>query len=346
MREALRVEIVSGRWVKQLPSERHLSQEFQVGRPTLHLALRSLELEGMLRSRPGKPWIIVTHPSASGRPSPKRRAMVVVVRNARVKPDLTSFLPLIDLLRQKLHRIGLDLAVVDALVRGTKELDKTLREVDAKHRPSFYFLFSVPADVHHWFQKGDVPTLIFGLRAPGVTLPAVTVDSDATIRHAIEQLHRHGHRHIGLLMPTVAGEGDACLRKAFFDCCARFRAQASLQMAVARPDAVKAAIRRFFVRPPFPTALITTDLELVIGAYSTLAEMGLSIPRKVSVISMWHWPILDFLSPLPTCYQIPWNRMATHSLRLINDHLRLGVWPGTFHNLLPTLREGSSVATI
>src|SRR5262249_53555082 len=119
-----------------------------------------------------------------------------------------------------------------------------------------------------------------------------------------------------------------------------------IQTAVARPDAVKAAIRRFFVSAPFPTAIIPTDLELVVALYSTLAEMGISIPRKVSVIATGHWPILDYLSPLLTCYDLPMDRMATHALRIINDYMRLGVWPKSFHNLLPTLREGLSVATI
>lgn len=348
VREALRKEILDGRWEKRLPSERHLSKKFEVGRPTLHLALCSLARDGIVRGAAGKPWEVVGR-GPSSRRAPKRRAEVVFLRNARVKPDLTSVLPFIDTLRQKLHRIGFDLSVVDALMHGTKRLDETLADIDAEHRPSFYLPFSVPPAVHRWFQKQDVPTLIFGSRTSDVRLPAIEFDPVSTMRHAVEYLFRHGHRRIGLLLPTLSGVGDVRSQQTFREGCARHVSegmQGVVQFTQSRPAAVKAAVRRFFDRLPTPTAIIGTDLELVIGAYATLGEMGMSIPRKVSVLSTVHSPIIDYLVPMPTCYRLPWDKSATLCLRIIRDYLRLGVWPDRFHNLLPTLREGESVATV
>ena len=348
VREALRKEILAGRWERRLPSERHLSREFEVGRPTLHLALRSLAREGIVRGAAGKPWEVVGHRPLAP-PAPKRRAEAVFLRNARVKPDLTSVLPFIDTLRQKLHRIGFDLLVVDALMHGTKRLEQTLSDIDAEHRPSFYLPFSVPPAVHRWYQKQGVPTLIFGSRTPDVRLPAIEFDPVSTMRHAVEYLFRHGHRRIGLLLPTLSGVGDLRSQQTFRESCARHAAegmQGTVQFTQSRPAAVKAAVRKFFERLPAPTAIIGMDLELVIGAYATLGEMGLSIPRKVSVLSTVHSPIIDYLVPMPTCYRLPWDKSATLCLRIINDYLRLGVWPDRFHNLLPTLREGESVSRV
>ena len=122
--------------------------------------------------------------------------------------------------------------------------------------------------------------------------------------------------------------------------------QGIIETTVARPAAVKTAVRRFFTRSRLPTAIIAPDLELMIGLYATLGELGLVIPRKVSVLSTGSWPIQDYLTPLPTCYKLPWDKAATHAIRVISDYLRLGVWPNTFYNLLPTLRAGDSVATL
>ena len=348
LREALRAEIRSRRWVGVLPSERHLSREFQVGRPTLHLALRSLQREGIVRGRPGKPWEIVEQAAPAFR-APKRRAEVVFLRNAQIKPDLTSILPFIDTLRQKLHRLGFDLSVVDALMHGAKRLDKTLSEIDAEHRPSFYMVFSVPVEVHRWFQGRDVPTLIFGWRSPEIRLPALDFDTVTTMRHAVEYLVRHGHRRIVLLMNPPRATGDDKIIDAFESTCEQHAfvgVTGTIQTSLARPSEVKAAVRRCFSRTPYPTAIIAPDLEFVISLYATLGELGMAIPRKVSVLATWHWPILDYLAPVPTCYEEPWDKLANHAMRIISDYLRLGVWPNDFRKLLPSLREGESVASL
>jgi DNA-binding LacI/PurR family transcriptional regulator len=280
---------------------------------------------------------------------PKRRAEVVLLRNARVKPDLTSLFPLMDALRQKLHRIGFDLVIADAMMQGAKRLDTTLSEIEAEHRPSFYLLYSVPTDVHRWFQKTNVPTLILGSRMPDVRLPAVDLDPVATVAHAVDHLFRRGHRRIGLLLTSASGVGDLRIEQQFYTDCKRHAADGMrgvMETAHARPAAVKAAIRRFFGRAQPPTAIIAADLELVIGTYAVLSEMGLAIPRQVSVLSAGYWPILDYLSPLPSCYKASWDRLSNHTIRVIGNYLRLGVWPNTFYKLLPTLREGQSVRTL
>ena len=348
LREALRAEIQSGRWKEHLPSERHLSREFQVGRPTLHLALCSLSQEGIVKGRPGKSWVVAKQRGSSPI-VPARRAKAVFLRNAKVKPDVTSLLPLIDSLRQKLHLIGFDLSVVDALMHGTKRLDKTLSDIDVEHRPSFYLLFSVPPDVHRWFQRKELPSMIFGWTAPDVRLPALDFDTVTTMRHAVEHLVRRGHRRIGLLTHPPMTVGDFKIIGAFENTC-REHAPAGvsgiIEKSVARPAEVKSAVRRFFSREPFPTAIIATDMEFVISLYATLGELGMAIPRKVSVLATWYWPILDYLAPVPTCYVEPWDKLTNYAMRIINDYLRLGVWPTTFRKFLPALREGDSVARV
>lgn len=347
VRDALRAEIQKGQWQKHLPSERYLSQEFQVGRPTLHEALCSLQREGLVEGRPKKPWLLISR-SVPAPHRGKRWEGVVLLRNARAKPDLTSVLPLIDSVRHKLHHLGLDLVVVDAFTHGAKRLDKTLSEIDADYRPSFYFLLSVPADVHRWFQKHDLPTLILGCRTPDVRLPAIDSDPGPTVRHAMEYLFRRGHRRIALLL-SVGGVGDTRITRNFEKCCRQHNVDGfhgTLRTIAAHPATVQSAVRKFFERTPFPTAIIANDLEVMVALYATLGELGLSIPRKVSVISTGYWPLLDYLSPMPTNYLVPWDRMATLAVRIVGNYQRLGVWPNKFYDLLPTLREGRSVARI
>lgn len=52
--EFLRDELRSGKWREHLPSERFLSDQLKISRPTLRLALARLRREGLIRVTPGK----------------------------------------------------------------------------------------------------------------------------------------------------------------------------------------------------------------------------------------------------------------------------------------------------
>ncbi|MBI4025427.1 MAG: GntR family transcriptional regulator [Verrucomicrobia bacterium] len=357
VREAIRAEIQSGRWDGDLPPERRIAQEFQVSRPTLHMALRALQKEGLLRTQPRQPWRVArsvcragTGRRFHGSSKRDRRPDVVMLRYGRVKPNLTNVMFLTDPLQRKLHALGYGLRIVDPFAHGTKGVEKTLFQWDAEHRPAYYLLASVPPVIHRWFEARKIPTMIFGSRDHNVRMPALDLDTEATVRHAVEHLLRRGHRQIALLnLPSAGVVGARITNETFLRICAheaRRGARGFIQSCAARPAAVEAAIRRMFARAHPPTAvLVTGDFELVISLYTMLPALGLRIPRDVSVLVLGHSPLLDFLRPFPACYKFSWEQWASRIARIIRNHARLGLWPTKFWKVIPTLREGDSVAT-
>ncbi len=105
-------------------------------------------------------------------------------------------------------------------------------------------------------------------------------------------------------------------------------------------------MRRLFARAQPPTGVLVTDLDVAIGLYTTLALLGLRIPRDVSAVACGYWPLLDCLRPQPTCYKVSYETLASRLARIIHDYLSLRVRPNRYWKLLPALREGRSVATI
>ena len=95
-----------------------------------------------------------------------------------------------------------------------------------------------------------------------------------------------------------------------------------------------------------PTAVVVTDLELALGLYTTLGQLGYSIPRDISLIVTGQSPTLDFARPFPTCYEFSWDVLAQRITKLVESHCRLGSWPHQHWKILPKLREGASVATL
>lgn len=348
VRDAIRSDIQRGRWAGRLPSERHLAREFQISRPTVHTALCALKAEGYVRAQSGEGWYVVRERTKRARPI-DRQAEVALVRYVKIWPDMTSLLPLTDSLRQKLHRLGYGLLLADASARGSKRLDQTLAQIDAEYRPSFYLLSSVPPEVHRWFEGRETPAIVLGSRLPDVRLPAIEFDPETTFRHAVQYLLRRGHRRIVLLNVPLQLAGTARVNKSFRKACAEWRdgkVEGSILSTVARPRSIETVLVHVLRQAKPPTAVIASHLDFVLGTYSVAGELGLHIPRDISVLSTCYWPVLDCLRPVPTCYKFSWENMASRVVRLISNYLRLGVWPTTFWNLQPTLREGDSVATL
>ena len=349
VREALRREIARGRWHPYLPSERHLSEHLQVSRPTVHLALAALAREGIIQASADSRWRIAESIRKS-QPASRRRAAVVLLRSGtKTGPDLTSLLQFVDLLRAQLHRLGYDLHVVDPFGQGASRLDASLSQLDAEYRPSFYILHSIPPVVHRRFEGQEVPAIIVGSHEPDSGLPSIDINPDLLMRHAVHYLAGRGHRRIALLN-LLSGSFGVSRRKEIFLGSCRERGRDGVSGLVitspSRPDAVEAAVRRMFRHRRPPTAVVVTQLEYLIGLYTTLGQLGLRIPQDVSVLSEYYLPVMAFLRPVPTAYDWPAQSFVTRIIRLMRDYLRLTIWPRASWNIIPELKEGRSVATI
>ncbi|NUQ65561.1 MAG: substrate-binding domain-containing protein [Pirellulales bacterium] len=346
-KEVLRADIAIGRWKTELPSERHLSREFQLSRPTLRIALHALQSEGIVQLQKGRPARVLATAGTDRRKL--RTKQVIILVNTRIQPDLTSLATIFGPLQAHLHRHGYGIQVADPAPQGLRHLNTSMTRIDAEHRPAHYLLFSVPAEVQRWVADNGVPSLVVGSRAADVDLPAIEVDQEAIMRHAVEHLVRRGHRRICLITLPPFAVGVAAGIQAFQQACAKLEGKGVKGRAMAsaaRPAVLESALRRFLTSTHKPTAIIVTDLEVAIGLYSTLAEMRLRIPGDVSVVSTGYWPLLDFLCPMPTCYYYPWESIANRIVRILNRHWRLNQWSHEFLKLLPDLRSGGSVRSV
>jgi len=348
LREHLLQEIQRNRWLDTLPSERLLSRELRVSRPTLREALRSLAAEGIVEPRRRHPYRIVQG-AVAGRSRRQRSPEVLFLYNSRARPNLAYFAPFVAELQQRLHPLGFGVHMINVMQGGAKGINRALARIDQEFYPAYYLLVSVPSCVHAWFALQQVPSIILGSCDAAIRLPSVEVDQEATVQHAISYLVRRRHRRISLLQVPVSSVGDSLAAEAFQRACLSFKPHGvvgSIHTAVPRPALVERSVRQLLSTPQRPTAVVVTDLELALGLYTTLGELGLGIPRDVSVIITCQSPSFDFVRPFPTCYQFSMDTLADRITKLIEQHCRLGTWPRARWKMLPKLREGASVATL
>ena len=342
VRQMLLNDIRRRRWTTDMPSERHLGKELRVSRPTLRLALHLLADEGVIKLQRRRPCRIVKTAIVNTCPT-KRRSEIILLYNIRTKPDLTSIATLVVQLQQKCHPFGYGLRMLDYMQSGKKGIAASLLHIDAEYRPSMYLLMSVPAAVHAWFARRKIPCVILGSHEPGIELATIEQDQVALVRHAVTHLFRNGHRRIGFLQAPMSSVGALQGLEAFYTACSKLAdrgVKGTALTSAGRPEAVTSAVRRMFTGVNPPTAVIFADLELGIGLYTTLASLRLHIPRQVSVLSLSHWPLLDFLNPQPTCYSAPWEKISSHIMQFVESLARFGTWSRKTRVIFSELRPG------
>ena len=79
------------------------------------------------------------------------------------------------------------------------------------------------------------------------------------------------------------------------------------------------AARQLMVLQERPTAIFAVNDNTAIGALSALTEMGLSVPKDVSVVGYNDIPIVSHLPTPPTTVRIPFDQIATRALELVTE---------------------------
>jgi len=140
-------------------------------------------------------------------------------------------------------------------------------------------------------ERSSKPIVIIG-DAARTTLPVVTIDHAAGITHAMQHLHRLGHRCVWWC--GTDGDNDvehmrcsafraAARRMGIATECLRVRIPAG-QLIADVIAAAQAAVAARCARPVRATAVVCYNEAIALGVYAGLRDSGRAVPRHMSVI--------------------------------------------------------------
>ena len=113
--EILRQAILTGKWVDRLPGERKLSQQMQIGRDTLRLAIKQLQRERLIgHGEPGKPRKILIKANKDRSRSTTTTGIIGFLTPHPLERLTVTALLEIDKLRQYLHGSGFQLEIANS----------------------------------------------------------------------------------------------------------------------------------------------------------------------------------------------------------------------------------------
>ena len=172
----------------------------------------------------------------------------------------------------------------------------------------------------------SMPTVLLNCLDPEGSVSSVAPDEAQAGRRAAEVLLRRGHQRIGLLGGDPASL-QTRLRVAGVQQAVSTAGGAPPQPCVAGrdvDDGVRAA-RALLTGPEPPTALICTHERLAVGAALVAAEVRLSVPDQLSLVSLEDGERLaSRLDPPVTTVHRPDGAMAEQAVSLLLDQLAGG----------------------
>lgn len=340
----LEAAIAAGQWREWLPAERALAASLQVSRSTLRRALAQLKREGTIRAEHGSGNRIVR---AGARPRDRLRshdvALLAPEPLERLRPTQTLW---IDELRAMLSERGCRLHVIHGRHYFRRRPGAALEKLVRQHPHGCWILMLASAPCQQWFAGRGLPCIIAGSLHDGVDLPFCDLDHRTACRHAAGVLLGLGHRRLVFFAQQSPLAGDIESEGGFLEGVRRAR-HTDAVATVCRHDATAAGIRqalkRLMAPPDRPTALLVPNALHCLAVVSGLAQLGLQVPKEVSVISRDEDPFLSFVMPEPSRYVASPRAYARNLVLPVVELLGGGSVSKRAVSLMPRFVRGASI---
>ena len=190
------------------------------------------------------------------------------------------------------------------------------------------------------------PVVLLNCIDPGGRLTSVTSDEQGAGAEAARLLLAQGHRDIGLLTGPLTsfqtGLRASGVQQAL---AAAGQRLARVQTTDVRIDAGCASATALLTAEQPPTALVCTNERLTVGALLAAAQLGLSVPHDVSVVSLDdREQLASELSPAVVRVERPDDLMAAHAAGLLLERVGSDHVPDPQHySFVCPVSDGDSV---
>jgi LacI family transcriptional regulator len=212
--------------------------------------------------------------------------------------------------------------------------------------------------------------VLFDRPSSAVGADAVTVDDVAAMREAVTYLLSHGHRRIGILTELrIEREADwaTLLRPGLDRLRGEINASAARLLGYLRAhrdagvevdpslvgrtggydvEGAAEATRRLLASPARPTALVTTDNMMTLGAYQAVRELDIEMPRDLSFVGFDNLDWTTLVRPALTVIEQPVHEIGARAARKLIDRLNGDEGPPELIELPTSFLVRESVAAV
>ncbi|PSM42201.1 LacI family transcriptional regulator [Streptomyces dioscori] len=186
-----------------------------------------------------------------------------------------------------------------------------------------------PRDLIGYLGRHGVPTvfldrLVDDVPAPGFTFDQVSAENTEPVTHLVTHLAELGHRRIGLVA-GLAGLSTTSERITGYRlglACAGLAYEERLVIpGNSEAEGAERATESLLSLPAPPTALITANNAMTIGALRAVRARGVSVPGDLALCCFDDFSWADLFSPRLTAISQPSKEIGAQAVRLLLERL-------------------------
>ncbi len=339
--------IQDGEWDTTLPTEAQLKERMQVGRNTVRAALAVLTKEGLISDgQPGLRRKILKRGKKRGLQS--KTKVVAFLAPSALERARSQVIFTVDGLRDHLAEMGYRLEVHTSKAFQLDHPARTLESLIHKTNADLWVLHQSTRTMQEWFSRKEIPCLIHGSTHEGIQLPCVDLDYAAITRHAVGQLISNGHTHLAIMLPNQRLYGDEQGESAFLEALQidhnPSRKGAIIRISSNDPAAVCREFKRTMQQADAPTGLILWRVHYASTIMTYAQQLGLQIPKNLSIICTDDSPSAEWMVPSLARYQVQSTKIIGKVFQAIHEMLTVGPISHSRTIILPDWHPGDSVA--
>jgi LacI family transcriptional regulator len=228
---------------------------------------------------------------------------------------------------QEAERAGFDLVLFSSSLNAQRE-EHTLRALSRRQVDGLILSLTFPSHI------AEALKLLARRRSPVVTLGSAFPNIDAVLvrpgyrenaRQMMAHLYQLGHRQIGFIYGLVNPEIDGGRLAAYREALHEFGLPADetlIDRCGATLDDGYQAAHRLLQRAPRPTAIVTINDLLAIGALRAIDERGLAAPGDISIAGFDDIDMAAYLNPPLTTVHYDAGAVGREAVKLILRRLQ------------------------
>ena len=190
-------------------------------------------------------------------------------------------------------------------------------------------------------RPGALPAVVVGDPSVAGPLASVWTDDAASMTEAVDYLAGLGHRSITRVTGFSGFAYTAIRDDAFSTAMATRGLRADIVRTDYTPEAGAQATRQALTGASPATALIFDNDVMAVAALGIAAELGLSVPRDLSVIAWDDSPLCEYVYPKLTALSHDVMAFGAHAAGRLLDLIE-GAEPAAHQDATPRLRVRSS----
>jgi LacI family transcriptional regulator len=241
-------------------------------------------------------------------------AIIPTMENAIFARGLQAF-------QEELGAHGFTLLVASSSYRADLE-EEQIRTLIARGADGLLLIgHDRPGHVYEYLARRGVPFLVAWVHDPALPSLSIGFDNRASMRDLARRVLDLGHRRIGVISAPQAGNDRA--RERVLGILAevdRHGLDPACVRLIETPYSIAngaTAFRSLMTMAPTPTAVLCGNDVLAAGALTMAHEMGLDVPREVSITGFDDIEIARILSPQLTTVHVPHRAMGREAARML-----------------------------